>query len=179
MVDLGDLPTELLLNVVSYIRDRTTLRNLSLVSKVFHAVTVANLYLDYDDFQLDNSHKTLRLFLRTILNRPELARYVKQVAVASLETELGQGSSDKPMPLSRDDRKLYRDHGRSGQLARLKQFTAALSSGMVEAEVILLLSKAVNVYFLSFMAPPPTSKPSIWRRFLDQAASDLHSCPGS
>ncbi|OCK74897.1 hypothetical protein K432DRAFT_386537 [Lepidopterella palustris CBS 459.81] len=79
MAGLQDLSTELLIEIVSYIQDRRTFCNLSIVSRLFHTLTEPFLYESFATYDLETA---VFSFTRTIIERPELAKYVKKADIS-------------------------------------------------------------------------------------------------
>lgn len=95
MAALDAFPHEILLRIFKFL-DSTALASVSLVSRHLHAITEPILYnvasLTYDKV----SPSPIRIFLGTILARPELAKYVQALTLrwATKESEDGPGDSD-------------------------------------------------------------------------------------
>ena len=78
-----DLPNELILHIVSYIKNHSTLHNLSLVSIAFKGIGTASLYHTYKNRESEETNAlldglSLRSFLRLILTNSRLASLVKK-----------------------------------------------------------------------------------------------------
>jgi hypothetical protein len=77
---LPELPEELLLNVLSFVYERSTLYSLSIVSKLVYRLTAPSLYCTLK-FEMKAPPTPLEKFLRTIITRPELAPCVRVIEV--------------------------------------------------------------------------------------------------
>jgi hypothetical protein len=76
MASLPDLPDDIVYEIVSHIRERKMLREISLLSRKFQIPSSVFLYR-----RVCGGPHTLYHFERTISERPELAKYVKQVCL--------------------------------------------------------------------------------------------------
>ncbi|XTI93414.1 hypothetical protein V2W45_872995 [Cenococcum geophilum] len=76
MASLSDLPDDIVYEIVSHIRERKMLREISLLSRKFKIPSSVFLYR-----RVYGGPHTLYHFERTISERPELAKYVKQVCL--------------------------------------------------------------------------------------------------
>ena len=76
MASLSDLPDDIIYEIVSHIRERKMLREISLLSRKFKIPSSVFLYR-----RVRGGPHTLYHFERTISERPELAKYVKQVCL--------------------------------------------------------------------------------------------------
>ena len=83
---LFDLPNELILHIVSYIKDHSTLHSLSFVSIIFNKISTASLYHTYRNRESLLDDLSLRSFLRLILTNSRLASLVKKVDLGSWQT---------------------------------------------------------------------------------------------
>ncbi|KAH7069086.1 hypothetical protein BKA63DRAFT_520612 [Paraphoma chrysanthemicola] len=84
MVQLLDLSVELHLSIAAYLR-QVDLLNVSLVCKHLRATTEPELFREYRNRRLGNSHPISKFVLR-ILQKPTLTRYVKSVNVKGYDT---------------------------------------------------------------------------------------------
>ena len=76
MASLSDLPDDIIYEIVSHIRERKMLREISLLSRKFQIPSSVFLYR-----RVCGGPHTLYHFEQTISERPELAKYVKQVCL--------------------------------------------------------------------------------------------------
>jgi hypothetical protein len=76
MASLSDLPDDIVYEIVSHIQERKMLREISLLSRKFKIPSSVFLYR-----RVCGGPHTLYHFERTISERPELAKYVKQVCL--------------------------------------------------------------------------------------------------
>ena len=76
MASLPDLPDDIIYEIMSHIRERKMLREISLLSRKFQIPSSVFLYR-----RVYGGPHTLYHFERTISERPELAKYVKQVCL--------------------------------------------------------------------------------------------------
>ena len=84
MAGIYNLPNKLILHIVSYIKDRSTLHSLSLVSITFNRISTASLYHIYRNRESEETNAlldslSLQSFLRLILTNPGLANPIKRV----------------------------------------------------------------------------------------------------
>ena len=91
MAGIYNLPNELILRIVSYIKDRSTLPSLSLVSITFNRISTASLYRIYRNRKSEETNAlldgpSLQSFLRLILTNPGLASLVKRVDLGLWQT---------------------------------------------------------------------------------------------
>ena len=91
MHTIYNLPNELILHIVSYIKDRSTLPSLSLVSITFNRISTASLYHIYRNRESEETNAlldgpSLQSFLRLILMNPGLASLVKRVDLGLWQT---------------------------------------------------------------------------------------------
>jgi DNA-binding MltR family transcriptional regulator len=94
-----DLPNELILHIVSYIKNHSTLHNLSLVSITFNGISTASLYHTYKNRESEETNAlldglSLRSFLRLILTNSRLASLVKKVDLGLWQTRFDVKSLD-------------------------------------------------------------------------------------
>jgi hypothetical protein len=94
-----DLPNELILHIVSYIINHSTLHNLSLVSITFNGISTASLYHTYKNRESEETNAlldglSLRSFLRLILTNSRLASLVKKVDLGLWQTRFDVKSLD-------------------------------------------------------------------------------------
>jgi len=102
MAGVYDLPNELILHIVSYIKNHSTLHNLSLVSITFNGISTASLYHTYKTYKNSESKETnalldglsLRSFLRLILTNSRLSSLVKKVNLGLRQTRFDVKSLD-------------------------------------------------------------------------------------
>lgn len=78
-----DLRNVLILHIVSYIKNHSTLHNLSLVSITFNGISTASLYHTYKNRESEETNAlldglSLRSFLRLILTNSRLASLAKK-----------------------------------------------------------------------------------------------------
>ncbi|KAE8419899.1 hypothetical protein BDV36DRAFT_293791 [Aspergillus pseudocaelatus] len=112
MVQLQDLPIEVLSHCLSFIRwpyparalawnslhindpsdityrTRRSLMNISLVSRIFRDLAQPLLFRDFEDNNEDDNLRRLIRFLKAVIVRPQLGKYVQVVALHPIDYEL-------------------------------------------------------------------------------------------
>lgn len=82
MAGIYDLPNELILHIVSYIKDHSTLHSPSVISITFNRISTASLYHTYRNRESEETNAlldglSLRSFLRLNFTNSRLASLVK------------------------------------------------------------------------------------------------------
>ena len=84
------LPNELLLQIISFSNTTDTLYNFCLCSRWFCSIAQPILYRNYDQHS-DWEKSYYRPFLRTLIDRPDLASQVKSLLVYDWHRDLSEG----------------------------------------------------------------------------------------
>jgi len=76
-----NLSNELFESIIDHIKETRELSTLCLVSRAFYHRVVAKLYHSWSYHGLEHSTESIRLFLYTILERPDLASHVRTLDI--------------------------------------------------------------------------------------------------
>ncbi|OCK77370.1 hypothetical protein K432DRAFT_334052 [Lepidopterella palustris CBS 459.81] len=148
---INDLPDELLLEIFSSIpsNETSTLYNLALTSRKYNKISEPFLY---HTFQYDAAvHAPVRLFISTLLIRPELASHVKEIFLSDWDLpnfawEASEIASSRQVMLEK-----------VGQFnfppKYTKRWKQTLADGEDHAEIALLLFLVPNLEILSLQMP--------------------------
>ncbi|OCL13098.1 hypothetical protein AOQ84DRAFT_385636 [Glonium stellatum] len=99
--EFSDLPSELIIDILSQIKRKRDLLNVSLTCKAFSKLAEPFIYRQYRNVHVLSEWISFRPFLRRIISRPDLAAHIKLVELRSWTTRLRGPYEDEQM--SQDD----------------------------------------------------------------------------
>jgi hypothetical protein len=152
---LSSLPPELYINILSILSNNIqTLSRLSVVSKDLNYLTTPYLYNTYTS-PVPNTDSSNYLFLRTIIRRPDLARYTMRVNLRPFESSKCPHPITGQHKLSDEDTELFKIVVRyfcdsRNDLKLNETWLRELETDREDARVALLLVLLPNLEFLFF-----------------------------
>jgi hypothetical protein len=162
MISLDDLPNEILCQIMSYLEGRRKyqplLKSLCLASRRIRAVTEPVLYSYFNDgIQNERSpilhfNSRCRSFLRSILKRPELAKYTRRAIVGPWYTF--RNDSPNWFDTSAEDLALFHSAASRFGLDKSQEWLRQLAKASTEeAELYLLICSLQSLESLTLNIP--------------------------
>lgn len=162
MASLNDVPNEILIQIVTYLEGRKkhqkTLRDLCLVSRRVRTITEPALYSYFNDGIENKRSPSLhynsrcRSFLRSILNRPELAKHVKRAILGPWYTL--RIDSPNWFGTSADDMALFHSAASKFSLEMEQEWLSQQGKASTEdAELYLLICTLPSLESLTLNIP--------------------------
>ncbi|OCK83744.1 hypothetical protein K432DRAFT_379217 [Lepidopterella palustris CBS 459.81] len=157
---LNDLPIELLAAIISDVPEKQDLLSLSLTSRTLHAVAEEYLYSSFELYGASRinhiSRKSLRPFLRTIIEIPRLRGLVKKVLIEPKPLDVPEPWLEEKPEITREYSRLFMDCCLAlgyGTSREVEHWVNCLEENLEEAQVVLLLMLTQNVMEADLWAP--------------------------